>query len=183
MNRKPPTKPKWSFGGCLLNCLLWIVGILLLFCIEPTYTLLKEKWIIDSAVSRAKSIKIVHYNPHSFLLPEEIVYDTKELKPEEFYKVSRAFPVFLDIGDPFGQGSCIFDPHHRIVITDAEGKETIIRVCFNCDHVSIGKEYALGTPFVWRLSLRHFFDSEGLPYQPDRYQKDLQEYWKTHPSK
>ncbi len=176
-------KSERPFRVRLIHYLFWTLGVLLLFCIEPTYILLKEKWIIESAVRNAKSIQVIHYNPYFHPGEPEMIYDTKELKPQEFDQVSGAFPVCLDIGFPGIETSCLFSPHHRIVMKDKEGHETVIRVCFICDHFAIGDSEGeiFATPFAWRPALRHFFEKEGQPFRPDRYMEDRQQYWKTHP--
>jgi len=90
-----------------------------------------------------------------------------------FSKVAWAFPPVLDFGLPSDATKCIFDPHHKIIITDTAGRETVIKVCFLCDHVQVGEEGEIFcTPFLWRPLLHKFFDEEGLPYTPNRYRDD-----------
>jgi hypothetical protein len=156
-----------AFGWSFLALIVFgFVGI-------PTWTLLTEKWAIESALKNAKSVELIHYNPYSQMLGSEMIYGTKELDPKDFHKISDAFPLSIDVGFPVDGYTCIFAPHHRIVITDADGKQTVIRVCFICDHCQVGNdESTFITPYVWRSSLRQFFIEEGLPFQPDRYQQD-----------
>ncbi len=83
-------------------------------------------------------------------------------------------PIVPDLGFPFLEKGCLFNPHHRIVITDAAGKVTVIRVCFECDHLTIGDEdpyhgQLSGMPLVWSYTLRRFFDAEGMPNSPQIY--------------
>ncbi len=153
--------------GLLIPFLLIFVGI-------PTFFLVVDKWKVDSVLHTAKSIQLIHYNPYVHRGgTSEIVYATKDLDPKDFYKVSAAFPLFLDFGFPCDFSGCLFEPHHRIVITDETGKQTVIRVCFLCDHYQIGPKSTISvTPFAWRWALRRLFEDEGMPYQPDRYMED-----------
>jgi hypothetical protein len=150
----------------LLLVLFFFVGI-------PTFTCIEKWWQIRSLLSQAKSVKLIHYNPYSHMGTTEIVYGTKDIPSEDFSKISAAFAPFLDIGFPGSQVKC-FDPHHKIVITDSTGHETIIRICLHCGNMVIGEHGELfGIPEMWQIRLRGFFDAEGLPYTPDRYMEDF----------
>jgi hypothetical protein len=51
---------------------------------------------------------------------------------------------------------------------------TVINVCFECDHLTIGDENPYrgtlsGMPFVWSYTLRNFFDRQGMPNSPAIY--------------
>jgi len=149
--RSPIRRVLRIFGWCILAYLI-VTGILV-----PTWTVLKTHWAIANALHNAKSVKLIHYNHHPGFISEKI-YDTKELAPEDFHKVADAFPSCPDISllAPFGLiTGCLFDPHHRIVITDASGNVTIIRVCFECDHYQIGDDSPTQvTPYIWQYTLR-----------------------------
>jgi hypothetical protein len=177
-------KPKLSKFRNFFRFLCWgsLAVFIFTFVVVPTFNLLEQKWVIDHAIRHAQSIKLIHYNPYAHFGRPEIIYGTKELDPKDFDKVLEAFPLAIDVGFPVDPTGCLFDPHHRIVITDASGQQTVIRVCFLCDHYQVG---ALGgvsvTPYVWRATLNHFFTEEGLPYQPDRYMKDYLKSSSTAP--
>jgi len=160
----------FRFGSLPLLALALIV-----FVGIPTWKAVHGWWEIRSALANAKSVELVHFNPYAdhFAFTPRIVYGMKELKPEDFGKVLAAFPPLPDFGMPSDPYECVFDPHHKIVITDASGHETVIRVCFICDHVQIGEKGDIFcTPLLWRPLLHKFFDDEGLPFTPDRYMED-----------
>ena len=167
---------KKGMGCAGYGCLLLLAIPLILFVALPSYQAIRGWCVITWALHDAKSVKLVHYNPYTHIFSaKELVYGTKDLSPGEFSKVSWTFPPCPDFGMPTDPYLCTFDPHHRIVITDSAGNETIIRVCIICDHVQIGdKTEPFVTPFIWRPLLRHFFEEEGLPYTPDRYQQDYE---------
>ena len=178
----PPTKRNLSLESKLF---LYLFGsLILLFClIYPTGVAIYEKWQIDTAVWNAKTIEIVHYNPYCRVpFQKEIIYGTQILKKEDFHKVSDAFPYCLDISCPLIMTMCSFDPHHRIVITDAAGQQKVIQVCFICTHVQVGeKGRIIPMPFFWISPLHRFFKEQGLPYQPSRYQEDMRRGQESHP--
>ncbi len=178
----PAIKRSLSPESKLLLYLL--AGFILFVClIYPTGVATCEKWQIDTAVRNAKSIEIVHFNPYCRApFQKEIIYGTKILKKEDFHKVSDAFPYCLDISCPLIMTMCSFDPHHRIVITDASGQQKVIQVCFICTHVQVGEKGGIiPMPFLWISPLHRFFKEEGLPYQPDRYQEDMRHGQENHP--
>ncbi len=165
-------------SGCAWIFLLLFVA---LFIAPFTFELLKEKWEIHQLLVHAKSIRIEQYRSWIDTMAfggtdKDEVIASKELAPEKFYKVGGAFPIAPDVGIPGIEVGCSFNPHHRIIITDAEGNVTTIRVCFECDHIGIShrdQKYddIKGTPFVWMWSLRHFFAEEGMPDAPELYRK------------
>jgi len=161
---KPGSVFKWIF-------LLLFFGF---FFGPSNFELWRQKWIISQALAHAKSVRLEHYRGAIESFGAEQIIAAKELAPEDFHRVADAFPIVPDIGCPLLVLGCIFNPHHRIIITDASGNVTTIKVCFECDHISIthGDE-KLGnaeiTPFIWMYTLRNFFASEGMPNSPDLY--------------
>lgn len=126
-------KRKLTFGSIIQWT--WIACFVSLFIAPSTFYLLREKWTISYAVAHAKSIRLEHYRNVIDTHGREEIIATKDLAPKDFHLVSNAFPVFLDIGFPGDTWGCLFNPHHRIIITDAAGNITTIRVCFECDHI------------------------------------------------
>jgi hypothetical protein len=173
----PPAKPRPRRGCFTYGCLPLLLIALFFFVGIPTWRAVSGWWEIRSALSHGKSVKLIHYNPYAGRIgnSSEIIYGTKDLSPGDYSKVSGAFLPLPDFGMPSDSYGCLFDPHHKIVITDAAGNETVIRVCFLCDHVQIGEgSKTFCTPFLWRPLLHKFFNDEGLPYTPDRYMQDYQ---------
>ncbi len=155
---------------------------LLVFFAPSTFDLLKEKWVISRAVANAKSIRLEHYRNRIDGFDSEQIIASKELSSEDFHKVAATFPVCLDAGLPGSELACIFNPHHRIIITDFSGNVTVIRVCFECDHFDVthgNQEYGeiTRTPFVWMATLRRFFADEGMPNSPELYRPN----WAAQP--
>ncbi len=161
----------------------WVVSgvFLALFVLPPTCGLVVARAKIAYLISHAKSVRAEHYviarhfdEKSNRLSQEEIVLASKDLPSTDFNRVEDAFPVFFDLGVPGLEKMCLFNPHHRIVITDKSGKVTVIRVCFECDHLTIGDEDPYqgilnGMPFLWSFSLRRFFEQEGMPNSPETY--------------
>jgi hypothetical protein len=156
-----------------LALLLILLGV---FFGPSTFYLLMDKWAINRAVAHAKSIRLEHYRNAIDNFGTEQIIASKDLAPEDFHRVSDAFPVGLDASFPGLVPMCIFNPHHRIIITDASGNMTAIRVCFECDHTEIthgdqpyGDTHV--TPFIWMRTLRKFFADEGMPNSPELYRR------------
>jgi hypothetical protein len=167
-------------SGCRYECIsfgcLPLLAIVVFFFVGvPSWRAIEGWWNIRSALANAQSVKLVHFNPyaHTHTPDSEMIYGTKDLNSDQFSKVTWSFPPVPDLGLPSDLTKCIFDPHHKIVITDSTGRETVIKVCFLCDHIQIGETGEIFcTPFLWRPLLHKFFDEEGLPYTPDRYRQD-----------
>ena len=169
------------------SVLKWMfVGFFFLFFITPsTFDLLKEKWVISRALANAKSVRLEHYRNYIDTGGSEAIIAAKNLDPKDFHRVGAAFPFFLDVGFPGLELKCIFNPHHRIVITDASGNVTVIRVCFECDQLEIAKgdqKYGdiEGTPFIWMHTLRRFFAEEGMPNSPEFYRRSYPDVRETN---
>jgi len=173
-----PKKKSGCRRGCMSFGCLPFLALAIFFIGIPTWKAIEGWWTIRSALANAQSVKLVHYNPYSHISMtpgSEIIYGTKDISRAEFSKITWAFPPVPDYGMPSDPWNCTFDPHHKIVITDAAGRQTVIKVCFLCDHVQIGENGEIFcTPFLWRPLLHKFFDDEGLPYTPDRYLQDFQ---------
>jgi len=170
------------------SIILWLIFLFLVgaFFVPSTFDLLHDKWTINRAVAHARSIRVEHYRSafESETFREEIIA-ARDLPPEDFHRVNDAFPVGLDVSFPGLVLMCSFNPHHRIIITDASGKVTTIKVCFECDHTEIDRAGQPDgdihtTPFIWRRSLRNFFASEGMPNSPDLYRHIHLQYAETN---
>jgi hypothetical protein len=121
-------------------------------------------------------VRLEHYRNAIENWGVDKVIASKDLPPSKFLGVWAAFPPFLDLGIPGADTACIFNPHHRIIITDVSGNVTTIEVCFECDHISIlhGNErygQTERTPLLWMWTLRRYFSQEGMPNSPGLYRR------------
>jgi hypothetical protein len=133
---------------------------------------LGNKVTVLYALHNAHSVRLEHYQiGWSELGRRETVLGTKDLSSDEFHKVSDAMPLLFEMGDPVltGTKKCIFDPHHRIIIKDAAGKEDVIRVCFICDQYEVDSGPIHDIPSAWIPTFQSFFTQEGLPPSSDDY--------------
>jgi len=163
-------------SGCGWFSLLFLLGVLV---VPATLHLLWEKWKIHELVAHARSIRLEQFRSRLETMTingegKEEIIASKNLTPGEFFRVSGGFPLFVDVGFSGLASGCLFNPHHRILITDEAGNVTTIEVCFECDHVKIesatGKETDyFGTPLIWQWSLRRFFAAEGMADSPGHY--------------
>lgn len=166
MTSKPSSPRKYLhiFGAIIIGYFV-TVGI-----IVPTWFLVRDKLRVTMALHHATSVRLEHFEHiWSDKGRVERIIATKNLAPADFHRVSDAFPLAPDVSIlmPFVlETGCIFNPHHRIFIDDAEGHETIISVCFECDHYDINHGGTVITPFLWQHSLRAFFAKEGMPEDP-----------------
>jgi hypothetical protein len=114
-----------------------------------------------------------YQNEMDFFGAKEKVLSTRALAPADFHKVGDAFPLGISFNIPGNMKKCIFEPHHRIIIADAAGNVTLVRVCFICDAVALGDDAHLDLfeypPDAWKKTLRQFFTDEGMPESIDLY--------------
>lgn len=162
------------FRGCL-GILGLVAAFLLVVCvIEPTAVAVREHMEIVHAVKHARTIELVHYNPGIGSAEDLIVYARKKLEPSDFHRVLDTMPLVPDTGIWSMELMCLFNPHHKIIVTDSDGRQTVIRVCFECDHVRIDQGDTIGTPWAWRGRLRKFFADEGMADKSSAdYRRDL----------
>ncbi len=119
----------------------------------------------------------MHYNPYIAHRGGDLIYSSKELDPAEISKIEAAFPFAVDYGIPGGIKQCMFDAHHKIVVTDRDGTITVIRVCLICGQMQVGEgENIFDMPSAWRNALQQFFADEGMPFSPQRYRDDYDDY-------
>ena len=138
-----------------------VVSIIVFVC-WPTVDAYVIRGEVVSALEHAQSARLEEFSGTNILT-------TLELSTEERRQITSALPVTPDVGAPF-LGELCFVPHHRVVITDQEGKKFVLTVCFQCDQVETDTLGILGTPYLWRASIRHLFSSHGIPI------RDLREY-------
>jgi len=154
----------------LTTYFLWAVTVLVVIVVLfPTWVALGDKITLLYALHNARSVRVEHYQMEFRDLggQQETILGSKDLSPEDFHKISDALPLVLGVEDPGVWKKCIFDPHHRIIITDGKGNETILRVCFICDQYQVNNGIIQDTPSAWMQTLRHFFSEEGLPESPN----------------
>ncbi len=163
--------------GKLLGIGVVLMIVVIILAVPATTRLADEKKQISQALASAKEIRLEHYRTALETGGSEQIIASKNLAPKDFHRVGDAFPLAPDVGLPGLTRGCLFNPHHRLIITDALGKRTVIEVCFECDHVGIRHGYnkeggeVVGTPFVWMITLRHFFAEEGMPNSPQLYHR------------
>jgi len=155
--------------GCLFLLLVAVAGLFVFCVVWPTVQLLQERSQISALLTHAQGVELVHYREFP---GREAVYADKKLDHSQFKQVIAAFPLRLDAGVPGLEMMCLFNPHHKIVITGEDGRQTVIRVCFQCDHVKIGDAEPFGTPYAWRGALHDFFAREGMANDPALYRRD-----------
>jgi hypothetical protein len=156
--------------GCFVSLLIF-GGILFAICVvEPTVVGIHERIALGEVIGHAKSVELVHYGPGIGVPEDRVIYSTKTIGSADIRNFLNAIPWSPDLGFWGAQLGCIFDPHHKLIVTDDQGNQTAIRICFECDHIRIGKGPIIPTPYAWRGRLRAFFANEGMA------NKSAQEY-------
>lgn len=150
----PPKPRRWRriqiWIGIL--CLVVFVGI-------PTAQVLGARFQIASALRSASSVRLEEYS-----YPRTLT--SRVLTPAEYRQVTDAMPITLKVGIPGVIYRC-FDPHHRVVITDASQREMTLDVCFTCQGFCLTGNDVLITPSAWRQRLRQLFLRHDIPIRKD----------------
>jgi hypothetical protein len=131
-----------------------VVSVIIFVC-WPTvdaYVIHRE---VVSALEQSQSARLEEFSGTNILT-------TLELSKEERRQITSALPITPDVGAPFLMSLC-FVPHHRVIITDREGTNFVLTVCFQCDQVETDTLGILSTPYLWRASIRDLFSSHGIP--------------------
>lgn len=145
LKTEPTRKP-----NCWRIARTWLIILPVVLCfLLPTMEILWARWKITSAVDSATAIRLEEYSGKEIL-------SSRILSPEEFSRVSEAVPFTCTVGIPGIIWFC-FDPHHRVIITDKSGQESVLKVCFSCEQFEFSRSTLLTTPGGWRKSLRQLF--------------------------
>ena len=133
----------------------------------------------DAIQSAHQVIVIVHsskwddpeVNEHSIKNYKEEIFQTVELGPSQRESLLLALPSAKDLSDRVTT-MCIFVPHHRIEIVNADGSKLVWEICFHCgEHFVTGDRVRI-LPAGWGASLRNFFQSQNIktdvPEKKDR---------------
>ncbi len=169
---RPKPKRRWlrwlKWTAIVIAC--WVTVI-------PSLQALSLRRRIVTALNAASSIRLEEFLPKELSGPvsKGTVLNTVELNTEQRKAVLSAIPMTPDIGVP-GVILLCYMPHHRVVMTNADGGEVAFEICFLCDEVSFAHDSIVMTPFLWRSSLRRLFTEQKIPI------RTRDEYWKLmHP--
>jgi|SRR5579862_4981888 len=149
----------------LVALLIWFAASVpaLVRGISLRHSLLKE-------ISEAKSIEVVEHScmwDHSRNYGQkyvEKVYSRVVLNPAQTTRLRRTLFPSVDYSG-MSANACIFEPHHRVVVTRADNSVFTMEVCFICGDIAINKERKRIFPVGWDSSLRSFISS--LSMRPD----------------
>ncbi|MEY4482795.1 MAG: hypothetical protein RL693_247 [Verrucomicrobiota bacterium] len=140
----------------LRRVLYVLLGIaIFLFVIWPTLAAFRIRRQITSALRRAESVRLEEFRGSQ-------VITSVELSRDEWHQVVAAMPAVPDTGVPFLVALC-FKPHHRVVVMDAADGRTDFIVCFGCEQVASSSSGIIGTPYLWRGSVRRLFTQHHVP--------------------
>jgi hypothetical protein len=140
--------------------LLLLVLVICLFVVWPTVSAMLIRREVVSALRRARTVLLEEYVGNRVLT-------TVELPRGKWHEVVQALPVVPDMGIPLLVKLC-FDPHHRIVLADEHGRYFTFSVCFECDQVATDSSSIIGTPYLWRSSVRRLFSEHQIPIRNSR---------------
>jgi hypothetical protein len=159
MTLKQP-RPRW------LRRLRWFgIFIVCWIAIVPTLQALWLRHRVVSAIRSPQSIRLEEFIGIQLLTKVELTHG-------QYEAVASALPIRPDIGAPGMPPRLCWMPHHRVVMTNADGNEVSFEVCFKCDQVAFDKERIWDTPYLWRASLRKLFTDHGVPVRAkDEYTK------------
>jgi hypothetical protein len=123
----------------------------------------------DAIQSAHQVIVIVHssrwddpeVNEHSIKNYKEEVFQTVELGPGQRESLLQALPTAKDVSDRVTT-MCIFVPHHRIEIVNADGSKLVWEICFHCGEHFVAGDRVRILPAGWPASLKSFFQSQKI---------------------
>ena len=155
MTPKRP-RPRW------LRWLRWLgLFIVCWITIIPTLQALWMRRQVVSGIRSAQSIRLEEFHVDQVLAKVEL--DAKQRDA-----AVSALPIVPDIGLPGPSILLCWFPHHRIVMTNADGREVSFDVCFSCDEISFDRGRIMMMPYLWHSSLRQLFIDHKIPIRTRR---------------
>jgi hypothetical protein len=163
-------KVKWVFFGILLVIALVVatIGINRLVFLDD------DSWIagrrLSTALRDARAVTLLEFLPYQEKEPTGVrILARKEATPEEISRLREAtrlwFLPFLPY--PF----LCYTPRHSIEITEGNGVQTTVDICFSCEKfLVVGEGHLAELPPNLKKSLAMFFTSVGMkPKTEDEY--------------
>lgn len=110
--------------------------------------------------------ELVHSVQHARLVRLEEFSGTNiltvlELSHNQWPQVATSASIVLNFRTPL-VAAC-FNPHHRIVVQDEQGKDFIFTICFECEKVETEEFGVIVMPYLWRSSLLRLFTNHKIP--------------------
>src|SRR5580704_4610462 len=141
--------------GCLYAFLIIaILALIVPFIVWPSrnaYTIRRE---LVHSLQHARTVCLEEFSGTNILTVLELSHD-------QWPQVVSATPMVPDF-DTHLVAAC-FDPHHRIVAKDEQGKNFVFTVCFECGKVKTEESGVIVTPYLWRSSLLRLFTNHNIP--------------------
>jgi hypothetical protein len=114
-------------------------------------------------VFKSRQIELEEYCP---AVPStasgDIILQHRSVPRSEYWRVVFSMPPVPDASAYIFQIMC-YDPHHRIVLKDADGYAHQIEICFECLKMRFDSQRVGGIPLIWQRTLRSLFEHYGMP--------------------
>jgi len=140
--------------------LVFLAFLLVVTMAIPSADVWWKRRQIAEAVRGAARVRLEEYTTFRRLKSEP-------LAAADFHEVVEALPVTWQVGIP-GLVMYCYVPHHRVVITDAQGRETTLGVCFGCNQLKLDRGGVWNAPEAWQQPLRALFLRHEVPIR-ERY--------------
>lgn len=86
----------------------------------------------------------------------------REATPSEIQALADAAGFHLALDADKMDIRC-YEPHHRVIIKEADGSAFTLTICFTCAKYEFNEEGVQDTPQPWASRLYIFFNSVGMP--------------------
>ena len=143
--KKPRKWPRWlrwlKWTAIVLVC--WIVVI-------PSIQALWLRHQIATAFAASKSVRLEEFLPSDMIRPSRTgeVLTLMELNGEQRKALASAIPLSPAINIFNVPGFC-YEPHHRIVMTNYDGGQIGLEICFGCGELIFDQGHVTSMPMLW----------------------------------
>jgi hypothetical protein len=140
--------------GCLYAFLVVAVVVFIAFIgwsSSDAYIIHRE---LVRSLQHARTVRLEEFSGTNILT-------ALELSHEQWPQVASAASTVPDF-KTHDIAAC-YNPHHRIVIQEEQGKDFVFAVCFECEKVKTEESGIIVTPYLWRSSLLRLFTNHRIP--------------------
>jgi hypothetical protein len=141
--------------GCLYTFLVVAIAAFIVWPSSNAYMIHRE---LVHSLQHAQTVRLEEFSGTNILTALELSHE----QWPQVASVASSAPIVPDLEIPLVETLC-FIPHHRIVMRDEQGKDSIFSVCFECEKVKTEEFGEMEMPYLWRASLRRLFTNHKIP--------------------
>lgn len=113
-------------------------------------------------LTQANSIRLVEYRTYNSQTHQNSNPVAEKIFTKgEFLRIAEALPFFGFCDSP----ACGFIPHHALICTLPDGRNTVIRICLSCNGIQFDDERYRDLPISWHHGIVELLADCGMPYK------------------